>query len=297
MRRGVSRIVAAGIIVVLVYVSWRQAVLTGRSARDRFVGARVAPVGASGFSVRYPSLAFVATCRPSHVAADDPIVHPGVTGASHEHQFFGNRMTTAQSVLAELRRSATTCDDRADHAAYWLPSARSSRWSALRAYYSAGHVDAALIEPYPLGIQMIGGRSARSVAWSCGRGVDEIGWTSDPPACKGSVPLVVRVSFPQCWDGLGLSPDHVAGTVRGACPASHRHALPLLRLRAELSGLSGSPADVVLSSGSAATMHADFWNAWEPARLAELVAVCIRGERASNGQLEICRAAGSGRSQ
>lgn len=295
MRRGVSRIVAAGIIVVLVYVSWRQAVLTGRSARDRFVGARVAPVGAPGFSVRYPSLAFVATCRSSHVAADDPIVRPGVTGASHEHQFFGSRMTTAQSVLAELRRSATTCDDPADHAAYWLPTARGARWSALRAYYSAGPLDAALIEPYPLGLQMIGGRSdTRSVAWSCGRGVDEIGWTSDPPACKGSVSLVVRVSFPQCWDGLGLSPDHVAGTVRGACPASHRHALPRLRLRAEL---SGSPDDVVLSSGSAATMHADFWNAWEPARLAELVAVCIRGERRSNAELATCRAAGSGRAQ
>ena len=204
-------------------------------------------------------------------------------------------MTTAQSVLAELRRSATTCDDPADHAAYWLPTARGARWSALRAYYSAGPLDAALIEPYPLGLQMIGGRSdTRSVAWSCGRGVDEIGWTSDPPACKGSVSLVVRVSFPQCWDGLGLSPDHVAGTVRGACPASHRHALPRLRLRAEL---SGSPDDVVLSSGSAATMHADFWNAWEPARLAELVAVCIRGERRSNAELATCRAAGSGRAQ
>lgn len=281
---------AGGIIVLLVYVSWRQAVLTGRSARDRTVGAGVVPVGAASFAVRYPSVAFVATCEPSHVASDDPILHPGVFGASHEHQFFGSRVARAQSVLAELERGATSCDKPADRAAYWLPTVRGAQWISLRAYYSAGSLDQARIEPYPSGLQMIGGRGPGAVAWSCGRGVDDSGWTADPPPCGASEPLAVRVSFPQCWDGSGRGRTSVASLDDGRCPPSHPRALPLLRMRAEL---DSSPDEVVLSSGAAATMHADFWNAWEPARLRELVAICVRGERSSNVELKPCRAAGA----
>jgi hypothetical protein len=37
----------------------------------------------------------------------------------------------------------------------------------------------------------------------------------------------------------------------------------------------GSRADLHLASGSILTAHADFFNAWEPAKLANEVAVCI----------------------
>lgn len=40
---------------------------------------------------------FVVECGFSHVATDDPIVHPGQPGASHEHVFFGNTTTDAAS--------------------------------------------------------------------------------------------------------------------------------------------------------------------------------------------------------
>src|SRR5215207_7742183 len=49
--------------------------------------AASAPHGAS-FSVR---------CDFSHRASDDPIVHFGHPGASHSHDFFGNRSTNANS--------------------------------------------------------------------------------------------------------------------------------------------------------------------------------------------------------
>ena len=288
MRRRVSQIVAGGIIVLLVYVSWRQAVLTGRSARDRLVAVRT---GAPAVTVRYPSVAFVATCRPSHIASDDPILRPGIPGASHEHEFFGSRGVAAESVVSDLRTSPTTCDDGGDHASYWLPTVRGAKWTALRAYYSAGALDPVTIVPSPLGLQMIGGPAGAgdtgwaTVAWSCDRRVDADGWTARPPLCTGVVPLAVRVSFPQCWDGVGRSSSSVTSVVDGICPASHPRSLPRLQLRA---ALSGAPDEVVLSSGATATMHADFWNAWDPNRLATLIAVCIRGERSTNTEITIC---------
>ena len=61
---------------------------------------------------------FRSTCLPSHVAMDDPIVHPGEAGASHQHEFFGNKTTNADSTYANLRAGGTTCRILADTAAY-----------------------------------------------------------------------------------------------------------------------------------------------------------------------------------
>ena len=238
-------------------------------------------------------------CRPSHVASDDPIVHSGRAGMSHAHQFFGNRTTSATSTLATLRSGGTSCSDLGDRAAYWLPTIRGKTWSDLRAYYSAGTIDQRLIETYPDGLQMIAGDATASrssgvgvIAWSCGRAVDAPGWSAVPPStCPGGGPLVVRVTFPQCWDGHGLRPDSVVPAARQRCPTSHSRALPLLRLRAEVSSGSGTLA---LASGPSATMHADFWNAWDPNRLAQLVRSCVRGERTSNTELKRCRVPGAG---
>jgi len=65
---------------------------------------------------------FLSVCAPSHVATDDPIVHPGEAGASHQHEFFGNRTTNAASTYASLRAGGTTCRIAADTAAYWVPT-------------------------------------------------------------------------------------------------------------------------------------------------------------------------------
>lgn len=71
--------------------------------------AKLAPVRGSEFR---------ANCRSSHRAGNDPIVFPGQTGASHIHEFFGNRTTNANSTVETLRAGATTCDPLADKAAY-----------------------------------------------------------------------------------------------------------------------------------------------------------------------------------
>ena len=111
------------------------------------------------------------------------------------------------------------------------------------------------------------------------------------PVLQGNLPLcppgeVVNVSidFPECWDGQRLdSPDHQAhmtfsvhprGEGPRVCPASHPVAVPAVQLHLRYP-TRGGPA-VQLASGLEYTMHADFFNAWDPGGLADLVTNCIR---------------------
>ena len=65
---------------------------------------------------------FVARCMYSHTLSDDPIVKPNQPGASHSHDFFGNRTTNAAPTLASLSEGGTTCINRLDKSGYWVPS-------------------------------------------------------------------------------------------------------------------------------------------------------------------------------
>ena len=47
---------------------------------------------------------FVADCPLSHRLPDDPIVFPGLPGASHSHDFFGNHATDANSDYTAAER-------------------------------------------------------------------------------------------------------------------------------------------------------------------------------------------------
>jgi hypothetical protein len=257
--------------------------------------AAVAPAGAAEVrwtagSPRLPSVSFVVTCRFSHRANDDPLVHPGHAGMSHEHDFFANVTTSATSTSASLANGATTCNEVGDRAAYWLPTLRDGEWAkTLRAYYSAGPVDPRLIVPYPHGLGLIGSNSSGSVLFSCGRDVDEPGWTLRPPKCSG--PTRVRITFPQCWNGRGFSPSDTVVAVGRTCPKSSDRPLPLLRIVVETATTASL---LTTSAGPPDHMHADFWNAWDQKVLGDLVAVCLRGERTSNRAIKRCRTAGTG---
>lgn len=169
----------------------------------------------------------------------------------------------------------------------------------MRAYYSAGPLVPSAIVAYPTGLQLIAGSpSSRSVpgvdvvAFSCGRGVDEPGWSASPPACTGST--TVRLRFPQCWDGVRLqAPGNAVAPVGGKCPSTHPIALPLLRVVVSTVGRV-APADFATSAGGVNRLHADFLNAWDPSALERLVAMCTRGERESNRDVKQCRTSGTG---
>ena len=260
----------------------------------------VAAMQSLAASVRYPTVAFVVSCQFSHRSSDDPIVHHGNPGASHEHDFFGNTSTNAASTARSLSRGSTTCNESADRAAYWLPTLKGGAWNTnMRAYYSAGSVSPSSILVYPRGLQLIAGPPMTTdvprvevVAFSCGRGVDDPGWTTTPSVCNG--PTTARLTFPQCWDGKHLNaPGNAVSAVAGRCSSAYPVALPLLRLVVSTKARV-EPSTFTTSAGAVNRLHADFFNAWEPAGIDRLIAVCIRGERASNRDVKRCRGVGTG---
>lgn len=231
---------------------------------------------------------FLVECGFSHAAPDDPIVHPGHSGRSHQHVFFGNTTTDADSTAETLATGGTTCDQQLDLASYWAPALLDGGEmvtpTGAVAYYRPGvGIDPTTVEPYPHGLAMIGGDQVAAepqpldvVAWSCGTGSVR---SATPPTCPEERPLRMAVSFPDCWDGERLdSPDHVAHMARsedGACPRSHPVPVPQLLLAISYP-VTGDGHDLSLASGSVLTGHADFLNAWDEDKLRTEVEVCIQ---------------------
>jgi hypothetical protein len=226
---------------------------------------------------------------------DDPILFPGQRGVSHMHDYFGNVTADAFSTMDTMLAGDTTCRAASDTAGYWTPTpflgAQQLRPPVMRIYYIG--TPGATVETIPPGLQMVGGnRAALSaeenphVKWYCGRTaedktpVEAAPYDCSPYRSKGFVDGVIAIiDLPNCWDGAGLTPDHVAYPVGGLCPSGFGHVLPKLSERLHIGIMNPMAADgsvaLRLSSGPYWTMHADFWNTWQQERLDELVDQCI----------------------
>jgi hypothetical protein len=237
---------------------------------------------------------FVERCRFSHEAPDDPIVAPGLPGASHMHTFFGNTTTNADSTLESLRAAGTTCITAGDTSGYWVPTLTQNgvavKPRSITVYYRMGpNRDEATIQAFPPGFRVVAGdakASAPQVAglqqpiswWSC-RGEMERSLT--PLACEPGQMLNLHVRFPQCWDGVNLDSadhrSHMAYLSRGACPESHPIRVPALTAISHYAA-SGDPSTIALSSGGIYSGHADFFNAWDQSVLESKVAECLNAQ-------------------
>ncbi|MGH2635987.1 MAG: DUF1996 domain-containing protein [Actinomycetota bacterium] len=239
---------------------------------------------------------FVLRCPYSHTLPDDPIVAPGQPGASHSHDFFGNRGVNAFSTMESMLAGETTCRVPSDKAGYWAPTAYLNSQAieplVMRIYYLGTPNED--IETIPAGLQMIAGnRDATSgaenphVRWYCGE-------TKDVKTPRSSIPydcttwskqyafvdgVIAIVDFPSCWDGTGLTPSSVTYPVSGACPAGFGHVLPRISERVHYGIMNPLNPDGSLalsfSNGPYWAYHADFWNTWEQPRLDQLVEECI----------------------
>jgi Domain of unknown function (DUF1996) len=228
-------------------------------------------------------------CASSHIAPDDPIVHPNMAGMSHLHQFLGNRTTNATSTAQSLRGQATTCSAPTDSSAYWVPmlyqnGAAVPAQSALIYYRGGSHRNPGAVQAFPAGLRVIAGSATATgplptdaVAWMC-QGMNNPSPT--PPNCGGGT-LVLQIRFPDCWDGRNLdAPDHrshMAYTVSGGCPSNYPVPVPLLEfnLRYKTFGNTG----LTLASGAPYTYHADFFNAWNQTAQANFIGSCIHAMR------------------
>lgn len=239
---------------------------------------------------------FVVRCDLSHRNTDDPIVYPGVQGAAHSHDFFGNRSTIFSSTHDSLRnfglpkkgkkakkaKAITTCRNPADKSAYWIPTVKrdGQDLTADRGlfYYQVGGKDPATIKPFPAGLKVV---PNTNVSWRC---QNEAAYSTDPPTQCPNGQLNARIDFPDCSNGELDSADHrshMSYSVRQSaggprqCPDTHPTPVPKLTASIRFPIPTSIEGKVTLSSGEASTMHADFFNTWHQETLAGLVTRCL----------------------
>ncbi|MDY7086211.1 MAG: DUF1996 domain-containing protein [Actinomycetota bacterium] len=256
-------------------------------AEFRALTPRTVPAG----SVRVPE--FNATCAYSHSKPDDPIIFPGLPGASHMHTFLGNTSTDAYATTRTLLANAgTTCRPAPDLSAYWIPTLyendRAIEPKDVVVYYGSRLTDPSATVPFPQGFRMIAGDArlqaptpAGSVnAFYCAGPGGEIGRSADGnwPVCAPTAVLMFHLVFQDCWDGRNLdSPTHkahVAYSYDGTCRGDHPVAIPNLSFLIAYP-TSGGPAGFRLASGMASSMHGDAFLAWDNRAQSERVKNCL----------------------
>jgi Domain of unknown function (DUF1996) len=274
--RGVV-LITAGALGLLAAAVLGPAALAGKPKQERDGVSQVDLIGVN----------FVENCRFSHEAPDDPIVFPGMPGASHQHTFVGNRTTNAFSSYGSLRSGGTTCLREDDTAAYWVPTLYQGATPVFPVgatiYYRRGTL--AEVSPFPNNLRMIAGdakattpQSMRVTFWSCGitSGVDRSATVPTCPSTRGSF-LRLHIRFPECWDGRNLDSSdhksHMAYATRAGCPSTHPIEVPQITQIYRYPTLGGE--GFALASGGQYSAHADFVNAWKPNVLRKLVDGCL----------------------
>jgi hypothetical protein len=279
---------------------------TSGAAEDRTAGLRERRAGAdqSPTGLRQSQAVWSVKCDISHAASDDPIVAPGRPGAAHLHDFFGNTSVDAATDTGSLMAAGSTClrgMDEVDKAAYWTPALlRNGRRVTgpgdehrIDAYYAVLDTPRPL-RPIPFGLRMIAGDAKATgpqpvdiVHFNCldhPQGGQATRNSSTIPTCPPGTYLSAKINFPSCWDGTNLDSQdhksHMAYPQGGRCPASHPVGLPTLGLRVRWKAALGVPAaQLSFSSGGRNSLHADFWNAWDPAVMRWLVDNCLNTAR------------------
>jgi hypothetical protein len=234
---------------------------------------------------------FQANCSPTRNLPDDPIVFPGLAGASHLHTFMGNTTTDARTTIASLKAGGTSCITPGDKSAYWMPTMYNGDQVVMPVgrqviYYKSGVIDYTSVRSFPVGLRYVVGSpsataeefAAASVeGWECG---DSTRNWDFPTSCAPGSQLNVRYQAPSCWDGIHLdTPDHkshMAYPVIGVCPGDHPVAVPMIEFKMAFPA-SGDTSRVRLSSGRGYSFHYDFYNAWDPPTLNALVRHCVNG--------------------
>lgn len=272
----------------------------GTAAATSAAVASSAParVGTTGFPSggTNPGI-FTDTCTRSKTAPDDPIMMPGMTGMSMQHDFFGNPSVDASSTAATLRGGSTTCSTSADASAYWTPVVYQHGHpltpQRTLLYWRTPGAIASSARTMPQGISLIAGdesatapQSTSVVDWTCTTtAADRRPARGDlPHDCPGGSQLRLVISFPDCWDGHTMDGRDRSGAVyatRAGCPSSHPVHIPQLVLHVTYPTSSGD--GITLSTGPQTqgppvTGHADFVSGWQQPRMDADVAACVTAQ-------------------
>ncbi|GAA2481360.1 DUF1996 domain-containing protein [Winogradskya humida] len=236
---------------------------------------------------------FNAACHYSHSKPDDPIVFPGLPGASHMHSFLGNTSTNANTTTQSLLANAgTSCAPSTDLSAYWIPTlfehGQAVEPSGVTVYYGSRLADPSATVPFPQGFRMIAGDARSQVPtprgtvnqFYCAGPGGETGRSADGnwPVCAPTADLVFQLVFPDCWDGVHLdSPDHKSHVryIGGAtCSGEFPVAIPSISFVIAYR-TSGTTDGFELASKMASSMHGDVYLAWDNTALGQRVKDCV----------------------
>ncbi len=236
---------------------------------------------------------FTDTCMLTTTAPNDPILMPGMTGRSMQHDFFGNTHPSASITPAQLTGGATDCSTTADASSYWTPvlyqDGKAMEPRSTLIYWRAPAGIASATHAMPAGITMIAGneaadapQDAKVIGWTCSGQLNGR-LSSLPHDCtSGFVRLVA--TFPNCWDGHTLDghtqKNAVYATAAG-CPTAYPVQIP--QVVVHVSYPTKSAANLTLSvgpteQGSIMTGHADFMDGWNQPVMAADTAACIAAQ-------------------
>jgi hypothetical protein len=220
----------------------------------------------------------------------------------------------------DVRTSATICREAGDTAGYWAPSLvyisgpKAGQRVPVRqftAYYRgfAGQSKHAGSIAFPPDTRLVALQNSKSyglVGWTCGQNSAVTGsgrWAI--PDCsassgKGGDTLTAHINFPSCWNGnppnhsdfergdTRDNADWAYPTSKKACQSSH--PIEVVQLRETIQyHYTGKGDDVALTSDAMSgtsdgqSMHVDFWNTWDQAKLEAMVAKCVQGKPANFG--------------
>jgi hypothetical protein len=264
-----------------------QAAWNAQLAQFRALAPRPVPAN----SVRVAE--FNATCAYGHSHPDDPIVFPGMPGASHMHSFLGNSSTDANTTTSTLLANAgTSCRPAPDLSAYWIPTLYQNDQPIepkdVVVYYGSRLTDPSVTVPFPQGFRMIAGDAKLQTptpdgsvnAFYCAGPGGQIGRSADGnwPVCAPTATLMFHLVFQDCWDGKNLdSPTHkahVSYSYDGTCKGDYPIAIPNLSFLISYP-TSGSTAGFRLASGLASSMHGDAFFAWDNLAQSQRVKNCL----------------------
>jgi len=236
---------------------------------------------------------FTDTCLRTTTAPNDPILMPGMTGKSMQHDFYGNTHPSASITPAALVGGTTTCTTTADASSYWTPvlyqNGKAMEPRATLIYWRAPSTTASAVQAMPAGITMIAGnedadspQSPTVIGWTCS-GQNNGRPASEPRDCAtGYVRLVA--TFPNCWDGHtldGHTQKNVVYATATGCPAAFPVQIP--QVVVHVSYPTQSAASLTLSvgpteQGSILTGHADFMDGWNQSVMASDTAACVSAQ-------------------
>jgi hypothetical protein len=288
---------AAGVVVLAAASAAAvSSVVAVNLASSTSVGASsTAPVDTTGFPSggQNPGI-FTDTCTLTKTLPNDPIMMPGMTGMSMQHDFFGNPAVDAHSTSKSMVGGSSSCTTSADSSAYWTPvvyqDGKALEPRSTLIYWRAPAASARSVKTMPAGMTMIAGNEAATksqsdkiVDWTCTPSAgDLLPARSDAPHdCSGAF-LRLVITFPNCWDGHSLGGKGQTNVVyqssSGICPTSHPVQIPQIVMHVAYPTSTASNLTLSIGptqTGPTVTGHADFMMGWNQPRMDANVAACI----------------------